>query len=254
MDQELRDAERLHRETGRVEDKGRLLVAQVRAGLLDEERVALAARLGDAAAALAVRDAPARAPAVSHPWHAEVRAALARRLLDPSGAAPAKPRVVELRGPPGTNDGRRFVLPPHEELLARLAGADPWALTGQYGEGELVALARGSRARFGSLAEFWVDVALPHEDLFLGYSGRFSWVAAARVLIERERAVRSIDDPHQQTFGHGFAPAATVAGLRRLLPPGPFRRALRLDDDWNEKVDVLETDDALVLAAWSTSA
>lgn len=252
MDQELRDAERRARETGRVEDQGRLLVARRRAGLLDDERLALAARLGHPGAGLVAQVEPAPAP--SHPWHAEVRAALARRLLDVSDPPPPPPRVVELRGPPGTNDGRRFALTPYDELLAALEGADPWEVRANYGESEELLLIRAARARFVDLADFWVQVGLRHE--WFGGGDAFSWGAAARAQVEREGPVRSLDDPRAEAAcgQHGFAPPVTVAGLRRLLPAGPFTRALRVREAWDDVADVLEADDAFVIAAWNTSA
>ncbi len=254
MDQELRHAERRLAATGRVDDHARLLTAQLRAGLLDEERLTLAAQLGHAAAASVARAEPAAAD--PHPWQAEVRAALARRLLDVHPVAPAVARRHELRGPPHTNDGRRFLLPPHEELIAALGGAELWELRCDYGESETTILLRGARARFADLAGFWVEVGLTHEHLS-GTDEGWSWASLARrYLASPEEPARPLDDPRESAAcgQHGFAPSTTVAGLRRLLPAGPFVRALRLRDRWNDVLDVLESSEALVIASWDTGA
>lgn len=255
MDRELREAGR--RAGDEPEGRARLVVERLRAGDLTQEAVELAARLGDPAAALALdgRVGPDRTPGSG--WHDEVRLALARRLLSgPDAPAPGATAVV-LRGPPGTNDGRRFLPPTVDEIRASIGGAALWQVEALYGEGEVVLILGAPTAMFDGLADFWAEAGLRHVDVgFVLYDVQSRLKLARRVLREPEAAVRRLDDPLDQAAcgQHGFATEEAVGTLRRLMWPGPAVRGLRLVEEWNEVTDLVETREGLFLAHWSTSA
>lgn len=71
-DERLRELERRWKEGGGLDAHVQLLAARVRAGELVKERVRLAAFLGDAAARLALGDAPPPVPAEDHAWALEL--------------------------------------------------------------------------------------------------------------------------------------------------------------------------------------
>lgn len=252
MDRELREAGR--RAGDEPEGLARLVVERLRAGDLTQEAVELAARLGDPAAALVI-DRPLEPAKPATGWLAEARRALARRLLDGPTTPRSIARTVVLRGPAATNDARRFVVPPVEELRERIGEAAPWELQARYGEGETVVIVGAPRTMFAGLPELWVELGLLHDvvsgDLEGGLLG-----AARRLLSPGCGEGLVLDDPLDQAAcgQHGFATEEAVGTLRRLMWPGPAVRGLRLVERWNEVTDLVETREGLFLAHWSTSA
>lgn len=249
MDHDLREAERRFAGSGRADDEARLVMARVRAGTVDLEQVELAARLGHPAAVGALSGRVSPDERSTDPWHVQVRACLARRLLAGEEQGRLQPHVVSLRGPPGTNDGRRLVVPAAERLRASIGTAELWRVEASYGEGETTIVIHGARRLFPELAAFWLGVAPSHEDA--------SWAdLARRLLAAKDDPVLPLRDPAQEAAcgQHGFATAPATLGLRALLGAGPFTRALRLASKWNEVTDVLESEQAFVVAHWDTSA
>lgn len=249
MDHDLREAERRFAESGSVEDEARVLVARIRAGIIAQELVELAARHGHPGASHALARGFSPEILSMDPWHVQVRAALARRLLAGGDAVRLQPHVVALRGPPGTNDGRRFVMPDPDDLRASIGTAELWRVEAHYGEGETALVIHGARRLFPELADFWLDVMPFHDEL--------SWAdLARRLLTMKERDPVPLTNPSQEAAcgSSGFATDEAKRHLRSLVGAGPFTRALRLTDDWNEVTDVLESEQAYVLAHWDTSA
>jgi hypothetical protein len=249
VDHELREAERRFTERGTPDDEARLVLARVRAGVLDAERVELAARLGHAGAVQALSERTQPETRSTDPWHIRVRACLARRLLAGGDGGRPRPHVVALHGPPGTNDGRRFVMPDADRLRASIGAAELWRVEAHYGEGETALVVRGARRLFPELADFWLDLAPFHEEA--------SWAKlAVRLLASKDRQPVPVVAPSQHAAcgSSGFATDEAKQRLRGLIGEGPFTRALRLTDEWNEVTDVLESEHAYVIAHWDTDA
>jgi hypothetical protein len=250
VDHDLREAERRFAESGSDDDESRLIVARLRVGAIADELVDLAARLGHPAAVSALSGRVQPDPRSLDPWRVQVRARLARRLLDGGDAVRLQPHVVTLQGPPGTNDGRRFVMPTARDLRASIGTAELWRVEAHYGEGETALVIHGARRLFPELADFWLQVAPFHDEAA-------SWAdLARRLLTTKDRRPVRVRNPLEEAAcgGSGFATDRAKRRLRSLIGAGPFTRALRLVDKWNEVTDVLESEQAYVLAHWDTSA